>query len=147
VASFHGIILAAGRSTFEFGRKGYAPKALGEVNARFQTPANALLFNMVIGIIALLTGKTGEIITIAVFGALTLYIVSMVALLRLRKTEPNLERPFKAPLYPLFPIIALVIASASLLAMSIYNWKLALVYVGLLGVAYVYYFVVVEWKK
>jgi ethanolamine permease len=29
VASFHGIILAAGRVTFEFGRVGYAPKSLG----------------------------------------------------------------------------------------------------------------------
>jgi ethanolamine permease len=147
VASFHGIILAAGRSTFEFGRKGYAPAGLGKVNAKFSTPANALIFNMVIGIIALLTGKTGDIITIAVFGALTLYIVSMIALLRLRKTEPNLERPFKAPLYPLFPIIALIIATVSLVAMTIYNWQLALIYVGLLAVAYVYYFVFVESKK
>lgn len=146
VASFHGIILAAGRATFEFGRKGYAPNVLGEVNTRFQTPANALLFNMVIGIIAVYTGKTADIITIAVFGALTLYIVSMIALLRLRKTEPNLERPFKAPLYPLFPIIALVIASVSLVVMCIYYWQLALVYAGLLGVAYVYYFVFVERK-
>ncbi len=147
VASFHGIILAAGRSTFEFGRKGFAPKVLGEVNAKFSTPANALVFNMVIGVIALFTGKTGEIITIAVFGALTLYMVSMIALLRLRKTEPNLERPFKAPLYPLFPIIALVIATVSLIAMTIYNPQLALIYVGLLAVAYVYYFVFVESKK
>lgn len=30
VASFHGIILAAGRSTFEFGRVGYAPRILGK---------------------------------------------------------------------------------------------------------------------
>lgn len=147
VASFHGIILAAGRSTFEFGRKGYAPAGLGKVNKRFETPANALLFNMVIGIIALFTGKTLEIITIAVFGALTLYIVSMIALLKLRQTEPNLERPFKAPLYPLFPIIALVIATVSFIAMSIYNWQLALVYLGLLAVAYMYYFIFVERKQ
>ncbi|CAN5415690.1 ethanolamine permease [soil metagenome] len=146
VASLHGIILAAGRSTFEFGRVGFAPKALGKVNARFNTPANAILFNMGIGIVTVLTGKTNEIITIAVMGALTLYIVSMISLLRLRKTEPNLERPFKAPLYPLFPIIALVIASVSLIAMAIYNWQLALIYAGILAVAYVYYFVVVERK-
>ena len=69
VASFNGIILAAGRTTFEFGRVGYAPKAIGAVNKKFKTPVNALIFNMIIGIIALFTGKTGEIITIAVFGA------------------------------------------------------------------------------
>jgi ethanolamine permease len=136
VASFHGIILAAGRSSFEFGRVRFAPAFLGKIHSRFRTPSNALIVNMLIGIIALLTGKTAEIITISVFGALTLYIVSMIALLRLRKKEPLLERPFKVPMYPAFPVIALVIAVISFVAMTIYNLKLALVYFLLLGICY-----------
>jgi len=79
-----------------------------------------LLINMGIGIIALFTGKTGEIITIACFGALTLYIVSMVSLLVLRKKEPELERPFKVPMYPVFPVVALVIATVAFVAMTVY---------------------------
>jgi ethanolamine permease len=136
VASFHGIILAAGRSSFEFGRVRFAPAFLGKIHSRFRTPSNALIVNMLIGIIALLTGKTAEIITISVFGALTLYIVSMIALLRLRKKEPLLERPFKVPMYPAFPVIALVIAVVSFVAMTIYNLKLALIYFLLLGICY-----------
>lgn len=136
VASFHGIILAAGRASFEFGRVKMAPSLLGKIHSRFQTPANALLVNMIIGIIALLTGKTAEIITISVFGALTLYIVSMIALLQLRKKEPQLERPFKAPMYPAFPLVALVIAVISFVAMTIYNLKLALIYFLLIGICY-----------
>lgn len=128
IASFHGIILVAGRSTFEFGRVRFAPAFLGKVNPRFRTPANALLLNMGIGILALLTGKTGEIITMSVFGALTLYIISMVSFIRLRNKEPELPRPFKVPLYPLFPWTALVIASGSFVAMTIYNPKLAGIY-------------------
>ena len=136
IASFHGIILAAGRASLEFGRVKMAPAFLGKIHPRFQTPANALLMNMVIGIIALLTGKTAEIITISVFGALTLYIISMIALLQLRKKEPGLERPFKAPMYPIFPVIALIIAFVSFVAMTIYNLKLALLYFLLIGLCY-----------
>ena len=132
VASFHGLILAAGRATFEFGRVGYFPKALERIHPKFKTPANALVFNMVIGIGALLTEKTAEIITISVFGALTLYAVSMVSVLRLRKTEPNLERPFKVPLYPLLPILALVIAVTSIIAMIYYNQLMGVIYLGIL---------------
>jgi ethanolamine permease len=128
IASFHGIILAAGRSSFEFGRVQFAPAFLGKIHSKFQTPANALLINMLIGVIALLTGRTAEIITISVFGALTLYIISMIALFRLRKKEPQLERPFKTPLYPVFPAVALFIAVVSLLAMTVYNFKPAVVY-------------------
>src|SRR5207249_9312274 len=137
IASFHGIILAAGRATFEFGRVRFAPPFLATIHRRFQTPSNALLVNMVIGIIALLTGKTAEIITISVFGALTLYIVSMIALLRLRKKEPQLERPFKVPMYPLFPVAALFIAAFSFVAMTVYNFKLAVIYFLILGIGFI----------
>jgi ethanolamine permease len=136
VASFHGLILAAGRSSFEFGRVKYAPAFLGKIHPRFQTPSNALMINMVIGIIALLTGKTAEIITLAVFGALTLYIISMISLLKLRKKEPDLVRPFSVPGYPTVPIIALSIASVSFVAMSIFNIKLALIYFFIMAICY-----------
>jgi ethanolamine permease len=136
VASFHGLMLAAGRSSFEFGRVRFAPSFLGRVHPKFGTPANALLVNMGFGITALLTGETGSIITLAVFGALTLYVVSMLALLKLRRAEPGMKRPFKTPMYPVLPVIALVIGAVSLIAMSLYNWQLALVYFALLGVSF-----------
>lgn len=136
VASFHGLMLAAGRSTLEFGRANYAPAFLGKIHPRFQTPANALFANMILGIVALLTGKTGEIITISVFGALTLYVMSMISILKLRKKEPDLHRPFKVPLYPAFPMVALIIAVVSLAAMIFYNFVLALIYFLVLGMSY-----------
>lgn len=136
IASFHGLILAAGRASFEFGRVQFAPRFLGNLHARFQTPANALWANMVIGIVALLTGKTAEIITISVFGALTLYAISMIALLQLRRNEPGLERPFKVPLYPAMPVIALCIAVLSFIAMTVFNGKLALLYFLVMGIPY-----------
>ncbi|AZQ61483.1 ethanolamine permease [Flammeovirga pectinis] len=139
VASFHGIILVAGRSTFEFGREGYAPKFLSKIHPKFKTPISALLVNMVIGIIALFTGKTAEIITIACFGALVLYIISMLSLFALRKKEPNLNRPFSVPFYPLFPLIALVIATISLLAMTYYNLHLATIFTVIMLGTYTYF--------
>ena len=136
VASFHGIILAAGRATFEFGRIGFIPKIFGRVHRSFQTPANALLINMVVGIIALLTGKTGDIIIMACFGALSLYIFSMITVLVLRKKEPGLERPFKTPFYPYTPVIALVVAAIALIAMITLYLTLALIYFGIIGVTF-----------
>lgn len=136
IASFHGIILAAGRSVLEFGRVKFAPAFIGKIHPGFKTPANALITNMVIGIIALLTGKTSEIITISVFGALTLYIISMISLIQLRKKEAQLVRPFKVPWYPVFPITALLIAIISFVAMSIFNLQLAVIYFVLIGICY-----------
>lgn len=140
VASFHGIILAAGRATFEFGRVGFAPRALGKIHSKFRTPATALLVNMLVGICALLTGKTGEIITIACFGAINLYILSMISLLVLRKKRPDLIRPFKVPGYPFTPIVAFTIATVCMVAMAYYNAILFAIYLGLLAVAATWFF-------
>lgn len=139
IASFHGIILAGGRATFEFGRQGYAPKYLGKVHGTFRTPANALIVNTLIGIVALCTGATSEIITIACFGALGLYIVSMFSFFALRKKEPEMERPFKVPMFPLFPAVALIIASVAMIAMAYYNPMLAAVFFGIVVVSYLYF--------
>jgi len=139
VASFHGLILAAGRSTYEMGRVHNMPAFLGKISGRFHTPANALIGNMVIGILALLSGKTSEIIIVSVFGALTLYIISMVSIIILRKQEPALPRPFKVAFYPWFPLISLVIATVSIIAMFIFNLTLGVIYFSLLAIAFLLY--------
>jgi ethanolamine permease len=131
VASFHGLILASGRSSFEFGKAGFAPSFLGKIHSKFQTPANALLFNMFLGIIALFTNKTAEIITISVMGALTLYLFAMLSILKLRRSEPHLSRPFKTPGYPFTPILALVIAGVSLVLIAINNLNLFFIYLSI----------------
>ena len=82
-----------------------------------------------------MTEKTAEIITISVLGALTLYIISMISVLKLRKNEPELERPFKVPLYPLLPIIALTIATISLIAMIYYNSMLGIIYLAIVSLS------------
>jgi len=138
VASFHGIILIAGRAVLSFGRVGYLPRSLGRVHAQRKTPMNALLVNMLIGFGALLTGHTGEIITLAVFGALTLYALSMLSLFKLRTSQPELIRPYRAPLYPAFPLIALILAGICLISVTYYNQEIALIFVTLMiaGVAF-----------
>ncbi|MEO5890300.1 MAG: ethanolamine permease [Ferruginibacter sp.] len=147
VASFHGLILAASRATYEFGNTGCIPEIFGKIHPKFKTPANALILNMVIGIIALFTGKTGDIITIACFGAIMLYIFAMISVLILRKNEPALARPFKVPMYPYFPIIALVIAVVSMIAMITLNIKLAVIFFAILALAYIWFHFIVKQKR
>jgi ethanolamine permease len=137
VASFHGTILASGRSTLEFGRTGYAPRWLARVHPRFRTPANALVANSAVGILTILTGKTGDMIILSCFGALSLYALSMCALLALRRKQPHLERPFRVPLYPYFPIITIVLALFCLIAVGISNPGLFSFYLGCLTVGYI----------
>ena len=117
IASLNGIILIAGRAIFEMGRFGYIPRLFGSAHVRTHTPIAALLLNLVIGAFSILLLPTGKLITMSAMGAATLYIISMITLLRLRKLEPDLERPYRTPVYPLLPIIAMVIAIIALACM------------------------------
>ncbi len=142
VASFHGIILAAGRATMELGRARLLPPILGAVHARTRTPVVALGVNLVAGIVAILTGRTDEIITLSCFGALSLYVISMIALFVLRRKEPELARPFRAIAYPVFPLVALVIAAISLIALIVFNPMITVIFFAILAVGSIYYFAI-----
>ncbi len=139
VASFHGILYVAGRTTMELGRARYIHGIFARLHASRQTPAWALALNMLLGIAILLSGKTGEMITLATFGALSIYILAVVSLFKLRQSAPGMERPFKVPLYPLTPALALAIAVFALGAMAYFNQLLALIYLGILCAASVYF--------
>ncbi|WP_113719917.1 ethanolamine permease [Aeromonas salmonicida] len=148
IASFHGIIMGYSRQIFALARAGYLPGALASVNRRFQTPHWAILAGGVVGILAIFSDSlivigglslTANIVTMAVFGAIVMYIISMAALFKLRRSEPALERPFRAPLYPFAPALALGLAVLCLVAMVYYNGLLALIFGALMLAGYAYF--------
>jgi ethanolamine permease len=148
IASFHGIILGYSRQIYALARAGYLPRRLAAVHSRFQTPHWAILAGGVVGIAAIFSDEavtynnnslTASIVTLSVFGAIVMYIVSMASLFRLRRIEPSLERPYRVPFYPHFPAIALGLALVALAAMIYYNRLLFAVFASIVGLGYVYF--------
>ncbi|RQW29140.1 ethanolamine permease [Rhodobacteraceae bacterium CH30] len=149
VASFHGIIMGYSRQIYALSRAGYLPPFLAVVHPRFKTPHRAILAGGVIGMAAIFSDNliqigglplTANIVTLSVFGAIVMYIVSMLSLFRLRKLEPALVRPFRAPGYPLLPALALCLALVCLASMVWYNTQLAVFFVASLALAAAYYY-------
>jgi ethanolamine permease len=147
VASFHGIILGYSRQFFALARAGYLPASLAKLS-RFQTPHRAIIVGGLIGIAAIYSDGlinlggmtlTAAMITMAVFGAIVMYIMSMLSLFKLRKTEPLLERTFRAPGYPLVPAIALFLAVVCLVAMAWFNTLIGMIFLGFMAVGFGYF--------
>ena len=84
-------------------------------------------------------GDTNQAITLAAVGATLLYVVSMISLFVLRRRAPDLERPFRAPFYPVFPVIALALAIVCLGAVLWSAPHLSAVCAGLFALAALYY--------
>ncbi|PQA54559.1 ethanolamine permease [Siphonobacter curvatus] len=130
IASFHGIIISYSRQLFALAREEYLPASLALVSSRRRVPYVALLVGAVLGMTALLVLDTSKLVILSTIGAVVVYIISMLALFQLRRTEPRLNRPFRAPLYPYFPAIALGLATLALIAMAYFYWPLALLFFG-----------------
>jgi len=146
IASFHGIIMGYSRQMFALGRARYLPAVLARLHPRFGTPYVAILAGAVVGVIAIygdslisLQGQslTAAIVTLSVFGALTAYVISMASLFRLRRSQPDLHRSYRAPAYPWAPGVALVLASGSFVAMAWLNPQVFAVYLALIIGGYV----------
>jgi ethanolamine permease len=148
IASFHGIILGYSRQIYALARAGLLPGVLGRIHPRFQTPHWAVLAGGAVGIAAIFSDElisfggqtlTANIVTMSVFGAIVMYITSMAALFKLRRSEPELARPFRAPLFPWFPGFALLAAVVCLVTMAWYNPLIAGLFVVLGAVGYAYF--------
>ncbi len=128
IASFHGTILAYSRQIFAMARSGYLPGFLAIVNKKFNTPHWSVILGGVLGCIIMVEVKVDYIIILSALGAVLMYMVSMVSLFMLRIKEPDLERPFVSPFYPVFPAIALLISAISIFAIIWFNPILGLVF-------------------
>ena len=98
VASFHGIIMGYSRQIFALAREGFLPGWFGQVHPRFNTPHRAIIAGGVVGIAAIYSDElikiggqtlTANIVTMSVFGAILMYILSMLSLFKLRRSEPE----------------------------------------------------------
>jgi ethanolamine permease len=148
IASFHGIILGYSRQIYALARAGVLPGVLSRVHPRFHTPHVAIVAGGVVGIAAIFSDElvsfggqtlTANIVTMSVFGAIAMYIVSMASLFKLRRSDAALVRPYRAPVYPLFPAIALAAAVVCLLTMVYYNPLIAGLFVALGALGYAYF--------
>ena len=147
IASFHGIILTYSRQLYALARSRYLPAFLARLHPRFRTPHLALLTGAGFGVLALFFLDTSKLVILSTFGAVILYIISMVSLFALRIKEPNLSRPFRAPLYPFFPGLALVLALVAASAIFYYYTGLCLLFLAGLLITFLLFYLTGSHKK
>jgi APA family basic amino acid/polyamine antiporter len=111
-------LLSGARVPYAMARDGLFFRMTGTVHPRFRTPGGALIFQGVLAGLMALTGTFEELTSLFVFAAWIFYGLSVVAMLRLRRIAPNLERPYRTWGYPVVP--ALFVAGAFALTISIW---------------------------
>ena len=102
-------------------------------------PVNAGLLLLVIAFLMMLTGSFDMLTDLLVFVMWFFYTATFLAVIILRKKEPNLERPYRVPLYPIVPIIAILGGVYTLVSTLISQTSLAMGGIALTLIGLLFY--------
>lgn len=112
------MLLGQSRVFYSMAKDGLLPKIFSELHPKFRTPykSNVVLFVFVGLIAGLLPGDiTGDLTSI---GTLFAFVLVCAGVMILRKTDPRVERPFRAPLVPIVPILGMLVCGAMIIALD-----------------------------
>jgi len=136
LTSVNSSMLSATRETFTLSRDGVWPAFLSRLN-RFRVPFMAILLIGTISALISINGVVDFLSYITSAGYLFVLFFSNFAMITLRKKFPAINRPFKAPLFPLTPLIATL---TCLIVIMFSDLKSLMFLAGILGALAVYYY-------
>jgi APA family basic amino acid/polyamine antiporter len=111
-SALNGLVLTTPRMYYAMARDGLFFQKLTSVHPRFGTPAFAIVTLTAWGALLAGSGTFSQLLTYAVFTGWIFYALGALAVMALRRSEPNAVRPFRVPGYPVTPILFVVAAAA-----------------------------------
>jgi amino acid transporter len=112
LGALHVVVLTGARIPYAMARDGAFFPFAARLHATFRTPSGSLIFLGSIAALLALSGTYEELYSLFVFAVWIFFALTAIGLLRLRKKEPNLSRPYRAWGYPWTPLIFLIAAIA-----------------------------------
>lgn len=110
---------------------GFLPAWFATLHPRFQTPYHSgLLLMLFVGLFGAFAplDVVGHMTSI---GTLLAFVIVCMGVLILRVREPNLHRPFKAPFFPLVPILGIVTCLIMMASLDIDSWLRLLIWLAI----------------
>ncbi|RDY23981.1 amino acid permease [Romboutsia maritimum] len=107
--SLNGYLLTAPRVPYTLAKNGTLPgdKILSKVN-KGGSPYNSVWLIAILSCIYALSGKFNLLSDLTIFTVWIFYVLTFIGVMKFRKEKPDLYRPYKVPLYPVIPIIAIL---------------------------------------
>jgi len=115
-AALNGSLLSGARVPYALARGGLFFRSFGTIHPRYRTPAVSILGLGLWGSVLVFSGRYEELFRYVIFASWILYGMTAAAVLVLRWKRPDLERPYRTPVYPVLP--ALFVAGAAAVTWS-----------------------------
>ncbi len=107
----NGMLLAGARVYYAMSRDGLFFRATGKLDERTGVPVNSLWLQWVWTCLLCLSGSYGQLLDYVIFAVLVFYVLTILGLFVLRRTQPDAARPYRAFGYPVLPALYIVMAT------------------------------------
>src|SRR6476660_5069883 len=117
------MMLAQPRIFLSMSKDGLLPAWAGRVHPRFRTPhISTLVTGCVVALAAGLTpiGTLGSLVSI---GTLMAFVIVSLGIIVLRRTRPDLPRPFRMPWVPILPLLSAAVSLALMFGLPRATWE------------------------
>ena len=106
----NGLILSGARVYYAMALDGLFFKKITRLDPKTQAPVTSLIWQCGWACLLTLTGKYNELLDYVIFAVLLFYILTIIGIFVLRRTRPNMERPYRAFGYPVLPLLYIAVA-------------------------------------
>ena len=106
----NGMIMSGARVYFTMAQDNLFFRRAGALDPVHHTPVFALAIQCVWTILLTLSGQYNDLLDYVIFAVLLFYILTIGGLFRLRRTRPDLDRPYRAVGYPILPALYMLVA-------------------------------------
>jgi APA family basic amino acid/polyamine antiporter len=136
----NGMILAGARVYYAMALDKLFFRQVATLDPVHHTPRVSLVIQCGWAVLLTLTGRYGDLLDYVIFAVLLFYILTIAGVFVLRRTRPEMERPYRAVGYPLLPALYIVLAGAIAILLLLYkpNYTWPGLIIVLLGIP-VYY--------
>ena len=129
------VMLAQPRVFLAMSKDGLMPPWAGRIHPRFRTPhISTLVTGVLVAVASGLTpiGTLGNLVSI---GTLMAFVIVSIGVIVMRRTRPDLPRPFRMPMVPLLPLLSAAVSLLLMLSLPWATWKRLMLWMAI-GIAF-----------
>jgi APA family basic amino acid/polyamine antiporter len=110
------------RLLFAISRDGLLPRSLATLSEKSRSPVRIIYVTGAIMVFMSGFVSLGNLASLTNFATLAAFVVVCGGVILLRRSRPDLPRPFKTPLYPFIPLLGIVVCAYLMLNLSVTTW-------------------------
>ncbi len=133
------MLLGQSRVFYSMSRDGLLPKLFSDVHPRFQTPWRSNLLLMVFVSLGAAFTPIAQLGNLTSIGTLFAFVLVCIGIIIMRKTDPDLPRPFRTPWVPLLPILGVLVNFLLMLGLGKLTWTAFLTWMAIGLIVYFSY--------